>query len=110
MTAEVLRRFGFEVMQVSSAEAALELVDSCGKRIHIALTDLVLPRLTGRDLAERLATRRPEIRFVFMSGYADQAAQHLGLLEVDWPFLSKPFTPDLLVRKLRDVLDTPADN
>jgi two-component system, cell cycle sensor histidine kinase and response regulator CckA len=108
MTAEVLRRFGFDVMQVSSAEDALDLVETCGKPIHIVLTDLVLPRLTGRDLADQLAVTRPKIRVVFMSGYADQAAQHLGLLEVDQPFLSKPFTPDLLVRKLRDVLDAPA--
>jgi PAS domain S-box-containing protein len=110
MTAEVLRKFGFQVLQAASAEAAMDVVETCGKTIHCVLTDLVLPRLTGRDLADKLAVTRPAIRIVFMSGYADAAAQHLGLLEIDQPFLSKPFTPDLLVRKLRDILDAPASS
>jgi two-component system, cell cycle sensor histidine kinase and response regulator CckA len=105
MTAEVLSKFGFDVLRVPSAEDALAMVESCGRRIHVALTDLVLPRMSGRDMAELLRVRRPEIRMLFMSGYADQAAQHLGLLDAEQPFLSKPFTPDQLVRKLRDVLD-----
>jgi two-component system cell cycle sensor histidine kinase/response regulator CckA len=107
MTAEVLERFGFRVLQAGCAEDALVLVSRYEEPIHVMLTDLVLPRMTGRQLASQLTSSRPEIRVVYMSGYADEAAKIQGPLTTGQPFLSKPFTPDLLMRKLRETLDAP---
>jgi PAS domain S-box-containing protein len=104
MAAEALQHFGFRVLQAPSAEDALSVLDQ-GGRVDLMLTDIVMPHMSGRELARQLAERRPELKVMFMSGYAEQAAVRQGLIEADQAFISKPFTPEALVRKLRSVLD-----
>ena len=103
MAAEALQLFGFRVLQAPSAEVALAVIEQNG--IDLLLTDIVMPHMSGRELARQLATRRPDLKVIFMSGYAEQAAVRNGLIEPHQPFISKPFTPEALVRKLRSVLD-----
>jgi two-component system, cell cycle sensor histidine kinase and response regulator CckA len=104
MAAEALQLFGFRVLQAPSAEDALTVIEQ-SNGIDLLLTDIVMPHMSGRELARQLATRRPDLKIIFMSGYAEQAAVRQGLIDPHQAFISKPFTPEALVRKLRSVLD-----
>ena len=73
--------------------------------IHALLADVVMPGLTGPELAERLRCMRSEMKVVFMSGYTTEVIGQYGLLQPGAPLIGKPFTPDLLVRKVREALD-----
>jgi FixJ family two-component response regulator len=70
------------------------------------LTDIIMPGITGRELTERLSHLRPEMKVLYMSGYTDDAIVRHGVLDADTPFLQKPFAPDTLARKARQVLDS----
>ena len=73
--------------------------------IHLVLTDVVMPQMSGRVFAERLAKVRPGMKVLFMSGYTDDAIGHHGVLDRGTHFIGKPFTKDDLMRKVQDVLD-----
>ena len=73
--------------------------------IHLMLTDVVMPQMGGRELAERLAPIRPEMSVLYMSGYTDNAIVHHRVLEADVFFIQKPFSRDSLTRKVLEVLD-----
>ncbi len=104
LTGEVLRRQGYEVIEAEHGKQALELVQRLSAEIHLLLTDIVMPYMNGRDLAEQISSLRPRTKVLFMSGYTDHAAVHREL-SAGAPFLQKPFTPDALARKVRGLLD-----
>jgi CheY-like chemotaxis protein len=105
MTVAALERFGYKIFEAGSGEDALALVDGRTGELDLLLADVVLPHMSGRELTKTLQKRSPRLKVVFMSGYAEQAAVHQGMIEPNQAFLSKPFTPEALVRKIRDVLD-----
>jgi PAS domain S-box-containing protein len=96
---------GFEVLDAEDGLQALELL-SQQRPVDVVLTDLAMPELGGRELAQQLSRMRPGLPVIFMSGYADDDLTHRGLLEAGVPFLEKPFSPLALVRMVQDVLDS----
>jgi len=107
MTREILQRCGYRVLEAADPESAQKLFDEMGEQIALLVTDVVLPRLSGPALAERLRHKHPSLRLLFVSGYADHAVIHSGLLPPDAPFLQKPYAIADLARKVRATLDAP---
>lgn len=102
---EVLARYGYTVLEAVGSLEALDMAKSHDGRIDLLLTDVVMPELSGRELAERLADVHPEMRVLYMSGYADDAVMRHGVLTPGAAFVQKPFTPAGLALKVRDLLD-----
>jgi two-component system cell cycle sensor histidine kinase/response regulator CckA len=100
-----LERHGYTVLEAPNGEAALDLAQRYSGRIHVLLTDVVMPGMSGRALALRLTAARPTLRTIYMSGYTDDAITRHGVLEAGVTYVQKPFSPDALVRRVREVLD-----
>jgi two-component system cell cycle sensor histidine kinase/response regulator CckA len=107
VTRELLRRQGYEVLEAAEAGTALKIAMEFQGPIALLLTDVVMPGLSGRALAESLAEQRPDTRVLYMSGYTDDAIVQHGVLEPGLHFLQKPFAPDMLAQRIRQVLDQP---
>jgi PAS domain S-box-containing protein len=101
---EVLRRHGYVVLEARHGVDALRVAERHTDHIHLMVTDVVMPHMSGRDLAERLSTVRPKMKVLFMSGYTDHAVMHRDLTPGS-AFIQKPFTPEAFARKVRTVLD-----
>lgn len=106
VTRNILHRSGYRVLDASNGGEALLVCEQHTTSIDLLLVDLVLPKLNGRQLAERLLGLRRPMKVLFMSGYADDAVRH-GFLESAVAYLQKPITPEMLTRKVRQVLDAP---
>jgi PAS domain S-box-containing protein len=106
MIKEILEERGYTVLAPGAGPQALEAAEQFTGPIHLVLTDVVMPRLSGRELAGRLAATHPETRVLYMSGYTDDAIAHHGVLDAGVPFIEKPFRPDALASKVREVLDS----
>lgn len=102
---DTLKEDGYIVLEASNSAEALLLCEQHPGQIHLLFTDVVMPGLSGRQLAERLLPLRPELKILYMSGYTDDAIVRHGVLEPGVAFLHKPFTPQILARKVREVLD-----
>ena len=105
LSRRALEAHGYVVLAASDAAAAMRIVERHGGTIHLLVTDVVMPGLSGRELADRLTSRRPGIRVLYMSGYPGDAVVQHGALPLGSAFLQKPFSADGLARKVRDVLD-----
>jgi two-component system, cell cycle sensor histidine kinase and response regulator CckA len=105
---QILEALGYKVLTAGNGEQALVLSRQYGDTIHLMVTDVVMPQMGGRELAERLAPERPDMGVLFMSGYTDDAIVRHGLMDELLEFIQKPFTADALARKVRKVLDLDA--
>ena len=106
---QTLELCGYTVLEASDGSAAIGLVEAPDCHVDLLLTDVVMPLMSGPDLAERIARTRPELPVLFMSGYTDRALVHHGLRRPGTAFLQKPFTPDLLARKVQAMLGSEHD-
>jgi CheY-like chemotaxis protein len=105
LVSKILHRYGYSVLSAATAEDALHLCHEHGGSIHLLLTDVVMPGTSGPSLASQLTSQHPAMRVLYMSGYTDDAIVRHGLLQGRAAFLQKPFAPDRLARKVRQVLD-----
>jgi len=102
----VLKGYGYNVLKAPKAEDALNLLETeQGEKIDLLLTDVIMPGMSGKTLAQQFKTMRPDTKVLFISGYTDNAIIHHGILDPGTAFVQKPFTPSALARKVREVLD-----
>jgi PAS domain S-box-containing protein len=107
LAARVLRAQGYVVLEAENGDEALSLARQRGRAaLHLLLTDVVMPRMSGKALAERLTAEMPDLKVLFTSGYTNDTMVYQGAVDSGMAFLQKPFTPPLLARKVREVLDS----
>jgi PAS domain S-box-containing protein len=105
----VLERHGYRVLEARNGAEALQVCERHAVPVHLTLTDVVMPQMSGKELADRLREKYPQMKFIFMSGYTEDTALHHRVLEKAAVFVQKPFAPEGLVRKIREVLDGTPD-
>jgi len=105
VVAATLGQRGYRVLRARDGQAALRMARDLGGRLDLLLTDIVMPGMTGRELEQALAAEHPTLQVLYMSGYTDDAVVRHGVLEEGVPYIQKPFTPDALALKVREVLD-----
>lgn len=110
LSKKILKQSGYNVLEAQDGEEALMVSRAYEGPLHLLLTDVVMPKMSGRELADRLQALRPEIKILFMSGYTDNAIIRHGTLESDVNFMQKPFTPELLSQRIRRILDQEMDD
>jgi CheY-like chemotaxis protein len=105
LTREVLERQGYRVLEASDGLQALQRYEAEGDRIDLVLSDVVMPRMSGRELVDRVRAIRPDTRVLYMSGYTEDAIVRHGVRDASTVLLGKPFAPADLLAKIREVLD-----
>ncbi|MCK9377164.1 MAG: PAS domain S-box protein [Syntrophobacterales bacterium] len=105
-----LRLCGYTVLEARHGGEALLLCERYQGKIHLMVTDVVMPQMSGRELADRLLPLHPEMKVLFMSGYTEDAVVHHGVAYLSMPFLQKPFKPIQLVQKIQAILNLPAES
>jgi DNA-binding response OmpR family regulator len=108
LVCEVLAGRGYHVLEAVRGEEAIRIAADHHSHIHLLLTDVVMPEMSGPQVLEQMRARHPNMKVLFMSGYTDEAMMHHGILDSGAPFLQKPFLPDALARKVREVLGSSA--
>jgi two-component system cell cycle sensor histidine kinase/response regulator CckA len=102
---QILERAGYTVLEAPNGKTALEIARKKSNDIHLLITDVVMPEMSGRQLTERFAAIRPSAKILYMSGYTDDAVVRHGVVSAGIDYLQKPFSSDALLRKVREVLD-----
>jgi two-component system, cell cycle sensor histidine kinase and response regulator CckA len=102
---QTLRGYGYRIVEASNGEEALAISSKHEGDIHLLLTDVIMPGMNGRELENRLLATRPSLRVLFMSGYTDDAIVHQGVLDESANFIQKPFAPESLALRAREILD-----
>ena len=105
LASAILEGYGYTVLSAGNGEEALRVVGNSPGIPHLLVTDVIMPKMGGRELSDRIKAIHPGTRVLFMSGYTDNAIVHHGVLEPGVSYLQKPFTPKGLARKVREVLD-----
>jgi CheY-like chemotaxis protein len=105
LAADILKQLGYTVLESSNGPAALEIGPNRGRRVDLLLTDVIMPGMNGRELAERLRPAQPRIRVLYMSGYTADALEPRALLDADRLVVQKPFTAEILAQRVREALD-----
>ncbi len=106
LAGDVLRRYGYKVLEARHGVEALLTGSQYLGAIHLLITDVIMPQMSGSEVAERLMHERPSMKVLYISGYTDDAIIHHGVVQEGTAFLQKPFSPDALVLKVRQVLDS----
>lgn len=106
LAVQALRGQGYKVQEATNGEEALQLVKGHEKEIALLITDVIMPQMSGKVLADRLQAAHPALKILYASGYTENTIVHHGVLDSSVAFLSKPFTPTGLARKVREVLDS----
>jgi signal transduction histidine kinase/ActR/RegA family two-component response regulator len=104
----ILRNYGYRVLSASNAGEALLACEKHLRAIDLLLTDVVMPQMSGPELSQRILAQRPDLKVLFMSGYADGAVVGHGILDSGTDYVQKPLLPEVLARRVRQVLDAPA--
>ena len=102
---KALELSGYQILEASSPAAAVQLFEQHEPVIKALVTDVVMPGMSGRDLAQHLTDRQPRLKVLYMSGYHEEAVVRHGVSASTFNMLQKPFTPSNLVRKVREILD-----
>jgi two-component system cell cycle sensor histidine kinase/response regulator CckA len=101
---ETLQREGYHVKDTADPNAALRISDAHRGTIHLLITDVIMPKMSGTEMAAMLVRERPDMKVLYISGYTDNAVVNSGLLHQEVAFLQKPFTPAALVQKVHELL------
>ena len=106
LASRILRDSGYNVISAKNGEEAYWLAENYDKQIDLLLTDVIMPKLSGKDLCEKIVKQRPDIKILFMSGYTEKAIINHGVIPSDSMFLSKPFSVLSITSKVREALDS----
>ncbi len=109
LTRKILETKGYAVLAAADGPEALRVAALHQGTIHILVTDVVMPGMSGREVGRRLTAERPDMRVLYLSGHADDSIVSHGVLEPGLAFLQKPFTPENLARRVRELLDAPPE-
>jgi two-component system cell cycle sensor histidine kinase/response regulator CckA len=101
----VLAGCGYTLLQASNGRAAVKLAEMNRTHIHLVVTDVVMPELGGREVADQVVALHPETRILFLSGYTADAIVRTGIHQTEVALLHKPFTPSMLAARIREILD-----
>jgi len=111
LACRVLKARGYEVLSAANGQDALQVArEHKGAPIRLVVTDVIMPLMGGKVMADWLTTTYPDLKILFTSGYTDDAIAQQGVLDAEVEFLSKPYTPATLARKVREVLDGESEN
>jgi two-component system, cell cycle sensor histidine kinase and response regulator CckA len=107
LTREVLEKYGYTVLEAANGEEALKVAEHHDGPLDLLLSDVVMPRMGGPELAQALLAKRPSVKVLYMSGYTDHPMVRRGVVNAGVAFLQKPFTPTVLLSRVREVLEAP---